>query len=109
MNDMKRTFSVTALALVLAAPLLAAPAFAQSGPITQAEVNSAEERAHGDQELADQLEWQELVARANAYRHEENSAPSYAAVAGVSATDAAQSPGAGGWTGTIATQPVPQR
>jgi hypothetical protein len=109
MNEMKRTLAVTALALVLATPVLVAPAFAQSGPITEAEVNSAEERAHGDQEIADQLEWKELVARADAYRHEENSAPSYAAVGGVSATDAAQSPGAGGWAGTIATQPVPQR
>jgi hypothetical protein len=109
MNEMKRMLAVTALALVLATPVLASPAVAQTGPLTAAEVNSAQERAHGDQEIADQLEWEELVARANAYRQAEDSAPSYAAVGGVSAIDAGQSPGTGGSAGTSTTQPVPHR
>jgi hypothetical protein len=91
MNKMTRTLTLTALALLLATPVLAAPRIVQSGPLTQAEVNSAEERAHGDGEIASTLEWEELVARANAYRQQESSAPPYAAVGGVTATDAAPS------------------
>jgi hypothetical protein len=91
---MRRFLAATSLALALAVPALA---FAQTRPLSESAFNAAVDASHGNPDIAGTLEWQALVAQANADRLQraEPAAPAYAAIPGASATDAAQSSGAG--------------
>lgn len=87
---MRRILATTGIVAATGmALMLAVPAFAQTVPNPYAQTPVA----HGDAQLQYQLDWQKLVARANADReqHEEANAPAYAAAKGVTATDATQS------------------
>jgi hypothetical protein len=64
---MKSLLAASALALAFAVPSLGAHA-AEIRPITTQEFNAAQAAAHGDGEIADTLEWNAVVARANADR-----------------------------------------
>ena len=90
---MRTIFAVAALAVAFAAPRLSAQDF-EIRPLTTQEFNAAQQAAHGAGEVAPEIEWRILVARANADRlAAENGTDS--GFAGVRTQDATGSSGSG--------------